>query len=659
MVKMASLKNGVLLKLLEDMKMDDIALDDDPKPVLLQIRSIIPVLEEGDLWPNRGFFLKVSDLSHAFYVSLTDQQNEMILGNKLKLGQLIYVEKLEKAEPAPLLKGVTPVPGRRPCEGTPVDIVPPPNLAKLLEASGVDSVVEKGVILEKKISKTQTISRKLMRGTSGSESSVKRNERLKGGYEGRCRSPSASKARRSEVSFALKAEDFEKVTSPDECRLSSVDNDSDGESVILSSSSAHMAKRRSWTESEIMGVKEIFDSSAVNLFKFKLFSFNDNDICRICYVVSPVRSVGYDSSDDNLSSTTTRRASSVGSGKRLIKNSSKSQTPASKVNNVQIPNSLCSLKGAETGISWNSLPPNLVKFGKEVIRQRDIALSAAADALQEACASERLLSSLSTLSQFPLGEGEDLQPYVDKFFELQHDLARTRLIMQSLTSITPLRTQESDSCMTNTVKETLTVALERKKNAIGWIKSAVAVDLSPSSAPNFPSSNSVETTNSLKKTSPSSRSNKPKGACIIKKGRSSADITVLLASDKGDNQGEWTRGSTLPAAADLAASLQDECRKLFLSYVETYLDELEQKSSSMQSDSQIAAMMYKVKMVNDCLDVIVNIEGNPREGGRGGCGYLEDSEAEAYRRVRNKIYGILLKHVERTAMVLERLNGAT
>ncbi|KAL0365304.1 UNVERIFIED_CONTAM: hypothetical protein Sangu_0628000 [Sesamum angustifolium] len=594
MVKMASLKNGVLLKLLEDMKMEDIALDDDPKPVLLQIRSIIP--------------------------------NEMILGNKLKLGQYIYVEKLEKAEPAPLLKGVTPVPGRRPCEGTPVDIVPPPNLVKLLEASGVDSVVEKGVILEKKISKTQSISRKLMRGTSGSESSIKRNERLKGGYEGRCRSSIASKARRSEVSFALKAEDFEKVNSPDECRLSSVDNDSDGDIVILSSSSAHMAKRRSWTESEIMGVKEIFDSSLVNHeIKLPPRSRSAN--------VSPVRSAGYESSDDNSNSTTRRRASLAGSAKRLIKNSSKGRTPALKVNNVQIPNSLCSLherKGAETGISWNSLPPNLVKFGKDVIRQRDIALSAASDALQEACASERLLSSLSTLSQIPLGEGEDLQPYVDKFFELQHDLARTRLIMQSLTSISPLRTQESDSCMTTSVKETLTVALERKKNAITWIKSAMAVDLSPSSSPNFPSTNPVETTNTLKKTSPSNRSNKPKGASIIKKDRSGADITVLLASDKGDYQGEWTR--------------EDECRKLFLSYVEKYLDELEQKSSSMQSDSQIAAMMYKVKMVNDCLDVIVNIE---------------DSEAEAYRRVRNKIYGILLKHVERTAMVLERLNGST
>jgi len=57
---MASLKNGVLVKLLDDMEMEEKDLDDVQKPALLQIRSIIPVLEEGNLWPNRGFFLKVS-----------------------------------------------------------------------------------------------------------------------------------------------------------------------------------------------------------------------------------------------------------------------------------------------------------------------------------------------------------------------------------------------------------------------------------------------------------------------------------------------------------------------------------------------------------------------------------------------------------------------
>lgn len=256
---MASLKDGVLLKLLEDMKMEDDALEDDPKPVLLQIRSIIPVLEEGDLWPNRGFFLKVSDSSHALYVSLSEEQNEMILGNELKLGQFIHVQKLEKSHPVPLLRGVTPIPGIRPCEGTPEDIVSTANLVKLLESSAVDSVVEKGVILEKKITKTPSInSRKLMRGSSDSESSSKRRDGLK---EGRMRSLSASKARPGEKMAKkcnFRTEDFEKTSYDD------VDNDSDADSVISSASSAaRISKRRSWNESEIFGVKEIFDSSVV------------------------------------------------------------------------------------------------------------------------------------------------------------------------------------------------------------------------------------------------------------------------------------------------------------------------------------------------------------------------------------------------------------
>lgn len=254
---MVCLKDGVLLKLVADMGMEEDEIDDDPKPVLLQIRSIIPVLEEGDLWPNRGFFLKLSDSSHALYVSLSDEENEMILGNKLKLGQFIYVQKLEKSDPVPLLRGVTPVPGRRRCEGSPEDIVSPANIVKLLQESAVDSVVEKGVILEKKIS-----SRKC--GLSDSESSGKR-------FEGRSRSSSASRVRLSQI----RMQDFEKNGYSDSglwprSRASSVDNDSDADSVVSSASSTRLSKRRSWNESEIIGVKEIFDSSSVVKNEIKL-----------------------------------------------------------------------------------------------------------------------------------------------------------------------------------------------------------------------------------------------------------------------------------------------------------------------------------------------------------------------------------------------------
>lgn len=119
---MGELSSGVLLKLLKEMEGKENESDDCRKPVLLQVRSIIPVLAEGDnLWPNQGFFLKVSDSSRAAYVSLPEEQGDMVLCNRLQLGQFIYVEKLEAAYPVPMLKGMKPVPGRHPCTGDPKD----------------------------------------------------------------------------------------------------------------------------------------------------------------------------------------------------------------------------------------------------------------------------------------------------------------------------------------------------------------------------------------------------------------------------------------------------------------------------------------------------------------------------------------------------------
>ncbi|XP_073147620.1 uncharacterized protein [Henckelia pumila] len=646
---MGSLKSDVLLKLLEDMNMADNESEDDRKPVLLQIRSIIPVLEEGDLWPNRGFFLKVSDLSHALHVSLPQEQNEMILGNKLKLGQFIYVRKLENAHPVPLLRGVTPVPGRRKCEGTPEDIVSQENLVKILEASGMDNIVEKGVISEKKFSTFSSNS--MMYGLSDTVSLRKGNTGLKDGYRSRFHSLSPSRKCRGDVSMdkcsrRILDHGYNIGEEGTKSRPSSADDESDTDSVLSYASSTSTSKRRSWNESEILGVKDIFDSSvAKHEIRSPARSRSAN--------VSPVRSIRYDSSDESFSSAS-RRRSDVGSAKRLIKKTNKNQISVPKVNDVQISNSSCSLvydrKGAETGILWNYLPSSLVKLGKEVIKQRDIAMVAAADALQEACAAEKLLRSLSMFSEFPSAE-EDLQPCVDKFFQLQDDLARTRLIMQSLTSISPLRTRESGSFNTNSIKEALSVALERKKCAATWIKSAVAVDLSSASSVVDPLA--IPMASTVKKSSKSIQNAKPKVTCILKKTASNTSVPLLLASER-DDQNEWTKGSTLIAANDLAASLHAESRKLFLNDVEEYLDQVERKFSSRECENSIAGMMYRVKKVSDWLDLIVNKEGSLRkDGGRLSSIDLEDSDIEIFGRLRDKIYAISMKHIERTAMAFE------
>ncbi|KAI8026669.1 hypothetical protein LOK49_LG02G03356 [Camellia lanceoleosa] len=653
---MASLKSGVLTKLLEDMNVDDEKGSEDVrKPVLLQIRSIIPVLEEGDFWPNKGFYLKVSDLSHAMYASLPREQDEMILSNILQLGQFIYVQKLEAAYPVPLLRGVMPVPGRRPCDGTPEDILPVTNLVKFLDASDTESIKDKGVIFEKKT---------LTRGLSDSEALLEKS--TDGEEKMNCRilrSLSASKARSSEqrrgLNYITKGCDDDKRISDDlggfqRIEPSSFHNDTtDSDSPKSCVSSTQISKRRSWNSTELLDVKKIFDSSVAK--QGTRPRARSRSAC-----VSPIRSMRYDSSDDNSTSTTRRRV--MGSTAKSFKSTNRSKTIAPKINceETSHPEAMCCAvsdrKEAESIISWDSLPSSLAKLGKDMVRNKDVAVLAAVEALQEACAAEKLIKCLSTSSEFQSYKGDDLQPFIDKFFDLQDDLAQTRQIVQSLTNISPLKTSDTDINSMGSVKEVLNLAVERKKNATSWIKSAMAFDLSPCLS-SLRSTSTTESPNTVKKSVTASQVTKPKMACIIRKLRKNCEFAVGLTSEK-DNPLEWARGSTLCRAADLANALQDESRRSFMGYVEKFLDEVESKTSSIDSDSKIAGMMYQIKRVNDWLDAVNKEASCETNGSKEGSPTLEDYEMEACGRVRSKIYEVLLKHVERTAMALENINAA-
>ncbi|KAJ0008148.1 hypothetical protein Pint_29283 [Pistacia integerrima] len=119
---MASLTPGVLLKLLQSVN-SNVKVRGEYRSVLLQVISIVPALTGSELWPNQGFFIKVSDSSHSTYVSLSKEDNELILNNKLQLGQFFYVDRVEAGTPVPLLVGVRPVPGRNPFVGNPKDLM--------------------------------------------------------------------------------------------------------------------------------------------------------------------------------------------------------------------------------------------------------------------------------------------------------------------------------------------------------------------------------------------------------------------------------------------------------------------------------------------------------------------------------------------------------
>ncbi|KAJ6427160.1 hypothetical protein OIU84_022714 [Salix udensis] len=119
---MESLTPGVLPKLLQSTNSNG-KVRGEHRSVLLQVISIVPALSGSELWPNKGFFIKVSDSSHSTYVSLSTEDNELILNNKLQLGQFFYVDRVEAGTPVPILVGVRPVSGRNPFIGNPKDLM--------------------------------------------------------------------------------------------------------------------------------------------------------------------------------------------------------------------------------------------------------------------------------------------------------------------------------------------------------------------------------------------------------------------------------------------------------------------------------------------------------------------------------------------------------
>lgn len=116
---MAQLAPGILLKLLDGMNMGTKPTSEH-RSSLLQVTDIVPAdLDEKDLWPKQGFYIKVSDSSHSIYVSLPFEQDDLVLSDKMQLGQFIYVDRLEPGSPVPIAKGAKPLPGRHPLMGTP------------------------------------------------------------------------------------------------------------------------------------------------------------------------------------------------------------------------------------------------------------------------------------------------------------------------------------------------------------------------------------------------------------------------------------------------------------------------------------------------------------------------------------------------------------
>ncbi|KAK2637173.1 hypothetical protein Ddye_031965 [Dipteronia dyeriana] len=119
---MASLTPGVLSKLLDNAGNTNFKVTGQHRSALLQVIEIVPSFDD-DPFRTRGFFLKLSDSLHSAYVSISPQDHDLIFSDKIQLGQFLYVSHFDLGNPVPVVSGLKVVPKRRPCVGTPKDLV--------------------------------------------------------------------------------------------------------------------------------------------------------------------------------------------------------------------------------------------------------------------------------------------------------------------------------------------------------------------------------------------------------------------------------------------------------------------------------------------------------------------------------------------------------
>ncbi|KAJ1410487.1 hypothetical protein SESBI_21988 [Sesbania bispinosa] len=694
---MANLVPGVLLKLMQHMNTD------------VKIAG-------GELFPNQGFYLKVSDSSHATYVSLPDEHDDLILSDKIQLGQFVFVDRLEAASPVPILHGVRPVPGRHACVGTPEDIVATHSLGFLNSANINKNSVGSGtkdlerskspriVLINEKEKKEKA---RLSTGSAHEDPLDKKSVLF-----ARCKSqsPKASPNAvdvKKEPLARLKSLNSRSIvpSSPTSCyslptsfekfangvkhqaSIKGVDKLTAKVGVLETGKGVRGAsptgKRivvgnpiRNLVQGIEFGAKALRKSWEGNMevknkdtSKLRAAKCDPKPEVRSTTPRKSTSSEKMSSKDESKIQASTKSSKEdhktqisikKGVANGTIEEQEKSSKPrisigkkSSEVSNTGFPGNLVkvspnSKKVTDASVQWASLPSSIAKLGREVMKHRDAAQTAATEAMQEAAAAESLLQCLSVYADLSNSAKEhNPQPAIEQFLTLHATLNSVQTIADSLSKTIPDGSSPDNE--KTTTEEALKVKSDRQKLAASWVQAALATNLSsfsvfnrePLSSKVPVSGNSQNQKNILGskpiliiENSSEDASSKSNGKTRQAANSKHASQGTPRKSSDGLSNGhkqlvqplpQWVRGNGLDELVNLVDMLQLRSRDWFLVFVEKFLDN--DGDTSLSNNGQIAGSSKN--------------EGEPCQ-----------IPTETTDRLRKKIYEYLLTHVESAAAAL-------
>ncbi|XAR66971.1 hypothetical protein NMG60_11013372 [Bertholletia excelsa] len=703
---MATLTPGILLKLLQTMNSNTRVTGDHRSP-LLQVIGIVPALAGSDLWPNQGFYVQLSDSLNSTYVSLSDRDTDLILTNRLQLGQFVYVDRFEFESPVPRASGIRPIAGRHPFVGSPEPLIARISASKrefvIQPVSDSDSStdpiaalltskrLEEGKIeskeskVEVKSEKKYTSARRVL--APRDNITVEKEEELKvPDLPQRFTSPSAVKHQRSMSAGKKNPPVVERDPSP-AGKVKRSASPVPSKCVVPSLVAAREENRRTSREPAIIVPSRYRQPSpngrkqaSPNARRMSLSpgrrlsggvkvspivgaadSVSKKKMANIAAGISKVSEALVGSAKSNRKNwdeTPAAAASTVASVEQKEKGSSKNKpdlqailrTQAaisrrlSDVNDQKPDDSESTEKakpesGSVTDKSTRAAPAitihdkkwtdgsvpldavssSLAKLGKEAMQRRILAATAAAEALEEALATESILRSLSMFSDLcSSSKAGNPLPTIDRFMSIYDEVVKSKATAESITNKCSFLTPDDNN-----------IIAEHSKSISLWVEAALATDLEIVSL--------LTDQNIAPRPTLQRSSSKRQSVNTHSKNHTTASAFASLSFDSAGKT--WTRGNGMNDNVELAANLQSEMQMWFIRFVEESLDAgfrvFEKGTTSGGLDcGPIAAILSQLKRVNDWLDRVVSRQDELLTG--------------KIEQLKRKIYGFVIQHVGTT-----------
>lgn len=281
-------------------------------------------------------------------------------------------------------------------------------------------------------------------------------------------------------------------------------------------------------------------------------------------------------------------------------------------------------KWTDGSVPWQTISPDLARLGKEATQRRVLASRAAAEALEEANATESIIRSLSKFSELSsMSKAQNPLPTINQFLSIYDDVVTYTTVSESIATSHCSHSRDN-------------IPLEQSNSASLWVEAALATDLG------------IVSLLTTQKNEPPTTLQKSfsKRQSINANSKTQIKANSVSVSSVDPVLGTWTKGHGMKETAELGKILKSDMQMWFVKFVEESLDAgfraLGERSTNGDKTvlpmdcGSVAAVLSQLKRVNEWLDRV------------GVASSRDEPLTEKIESLKKKIFGFVIHHVGTT-----------